>query len=106
MRHKLMARTGLVTALALVGLAVASDAMALPDMGYRITYFDYNEATGTYAPVGKEVLACNGHYTQSGYETDNYVEEDQPCNVDAGPPTTICNGFSDDVCHYYIYPPS
>jgi len=104
MRHKSMARMGLAMALALVGLAAAGDALALPDTGYRITYFDYNEATGTYQPVGKEVLACNGHYTHSGYETDNYAEEDTPCNPDSPPPTTVCQGISDDVCHYYTYP--
>lgn len=81
MKSKLLNTLGLAVAFSMVGLCIASDAAAYPDTSYRITYFSGPGPGATI--VGKEVLACNGHYLAWGEETEWSYEETQDCNMDA-----------------------
>ena len=85
MKRKLLNTIGLATALSMVGLAIASDAMALPDTGHRIIYFSDDGPSPTI--VGRDNLYCNGNHTFTGEETPYFHEEDWDCGTRDDPPS-------------------
>ena len=74
MKKKLFGGLALAFALSSVGLMAATDALALPDHGYRIIYFD-----GMGHIVGHESLSCSGAHHVDGIQTDIFSEEDFNC---------------------------
>lgn len=77
MKMKVFGGLALALSVSCIGMMIATDALALPDHGYRIIYFD---APGGNV-VGHESLSCSGAHHSDGIATEYYTETDFDCPV-------------------------